>query len=95
MTGHGGDGPPDLPRGFGRPNPSCATCGDERGGPHGHVTADCQYWEGISVDVLVQLPHLAGRQAEVWGHYVDRYFKHELARTERPTITADILKENR
>lgn len=83
----GGDGQgervtPTERRGFGRRNPHCSNCGDERGGPFGHEISECQYRDGMSVEALTKLPHLAGREPEVWGHYVDRYFEHEPIRRE-------------
>jgi hypothetical protein len=63
----------ELPTGFGRPNANCSTCGDERGGPSGHGTSECQYFEGMSVFLLTKMPHMAGREQEIWGTYVDRY----------------------
>lgn len=96
MTGQGGDGPPDLPRGFGRPNPACGTCGDERGGPHGHLTAECQYRDGMSVGEVAELPHLAGRKPEFWNHYVELYLADRATRRRPTTVTAaNILKETR
>lgn len=84
-----------MPTGFGQPNPSCTACGDERGGPSGHTAATCQWWPGMSVDLLVRLPHLADRRPEVWEHYVDRYLDHELARVEarQPTVTVELPEE--
>lgn len=73
-----------LPTGFGRRNVHCSNCGDERGGPFGHETAECQWWPGMSVYLLAGLPHLADRQAEVWGHYVDRYLEHALKEAGDP-----------
>jgi hypothetical protein len=73
---------PTERRGFGRRNPHCSNCGDERGGPFGHETSECAYRPGMTVGELVTLPHLAGREPEVWDHYVDRYFEHEPIRRE-------------
>jgi hypothetical protein len=83
----------ELPRGFGRRNVHCSNCGDERGGPFGHETAECHYRDGMSVGELVDLPHLVDRRPEVWEHYVERYLEEKLARRPRGTVRVDVLGE--
>lgn len=81
--------PAPLKTGFGRLNPHCSNCGDERGGPFGHETSECRWWPGMSVYVLTKLPHLADRQGEVWDHYVDRYLDHALNGQPQPEGAPD------
>ena len=63
---------PDRPRGFGRRNPHCSKCGDERGGPFGHETSECQYRPGMTAgEVAAILPE--HRRGEFWDTQIDRY----------------------
>ena len=72
----------EIKTGYGRRNVHCSNCGDERGGPFGHETSECQWFPGMSVDVLAKMPHMAGREAEVWNTYVGRYFDAHLPDAE-------------
>ena len=72
----------EIRKGFGRRNVHCSNCGDERGGPFGHETSECQYYPGMSVFVLTKMPHMAGREAEVWNTYIDRYFDAQLGASD-------------
>lgn len=74
----------ELPKGFGRRNVHCSNCGDERGGPFGHETSECRYFPGMSVDVLTKMPHMAGREGEIWDSYIDRYLEAHLGPSEAP-----------
>lgn len=38
--------------GYGRRNPHCSNCGDERGGPFGHEISECLYRNGMTVAEL-------------------------------------------
>lgn len=78
--------------GFGRRNVHCSNCGDERGGPFGHEGYECKWWPGMSVDVLVKLPHLAEREAEVWDHYVNAYFAEHLPSLDQQEPTSPAPK---
>jgi hypothetical protein len=40
--------------GFGRRNPHCSNCGDERGGPFGHEISECRYRRDMTVAQLAQ-----------------------------------------
>lgn len=73
----------EIKTGFGRRNVHCSTCGDERGGPFGHETSECKYFTDMSVFLLTKMPHMAGREGEIWETYVDRYLDAELA-AEQP-----------
>jgi hypothetical protein len=68
----------EVTQGFGRPNPDCSKCGDERGGLPGHDAGSCQWFPGMSVFLLTRLPHMAGREAEIWDVYVNRYLDAQL-----------------
>lgn len=68
----------EIKTGFGRRNANCSKCGDERGGLPDHDTADCQWFPGMSVFLMTRLPHMAGREGEVWDTYVDRYLDAQL-----------------
>jgi hypothetical protein len=39
---------------FGRRNPHCSNCGDERGGPFGHEISECLYRNGMTVVELAK-----------------------------------------
>lgn len=67
-----------IQQGFGTANPDCSKCGDERGGPPGHTDDDCQWFPGMSVYLLTRLPHMAGREGEIWDTYIDRYLDAHL-----------------
>lgn len=80
--------------GFGRRNPHCSNCGDERGGPFGHEISECKYWHGMTAaDVAELLPK--HRRDEFWDAQIDRYFAHETARAaaerERRASASDTL----
>lgn len=67
--------------GFGRRNPHCSNCGDERGGPFGHEISECRYRSGMtSGDVAELLPE--ARRPEFWDQQIDRYFAAE--ETDQP-----------
>lgn len=69
----------DLPKGFGRRNPHCSNCGDERGGPFGHEISECQYRPGMTAEELAKTmpPEKASRY---WSVLIDRYFERELGK---------------
>lgn len=62
---------------FGRRNVHCSNCGDERGGPFGHESSECQYRRGMTAGELARTmpPEKASRY---WGMLVDRYFAERL-----------------
>jgi hypothetical protein len=63
----------DVPKGFGRRNPHCSNCGDERGGPFGHEISECRYRHGMTAgEVAKLLPE--DRRGEFWDLCIDRYF---------------------
>ena len=69
--------PLDIRKGFGRDNPYCMKCGDERGGPYGHETNECQYRHGMTAEqVAATMPPETAR--EFWDTLLDRYFEQEL-----------------
>lgn len=66
-----------IPKGFGRRNPHCSNCGDERGGPVGHEISECRYRSGMAAFEVAQLlPEQ--RRAEFWEVCVERYLAMEL-----------------
>lgn len=68
-------------RGFGRRNQHCMNCGDERGGPIGHETQECQYVSGMSAGELAQtMP--SEKQARFWETAVERYFEETLGEAD-------------
>ena len=68
---------PARPRGFGRRNPHCSNCGDERGGPFGHEISECRYRPGMTAEELAAtMP--PDKAARYWGVLIDRYFAAEL-----------------
>lgn len=69
----------EIKTGFGRRNVHCSNCGDERGGPPDHATSECGYFEGMSVFLLTRMPHMAGREGEIWDTYIDRYLDAQLS----------------
>jgi len=67
------DEPPVAPLGFGRRNPHCSNCGDERGGPFGHEISECTYRHGMIASEVAALLS-AERRGEFWATRIDRYF---------------------
>jgi hypothetical protein len=68
--------------GFGRRNPHCSNCGDERGGPFGHEISECRYRSGMAAfEVAELLPE--HRRGEFWDQAIDRYMAAELAKLNR------------
>jgi hypothetical protein len=64
----------DVPKGFGRRNPHCSNCGDERGGPFGHEISECRYRHGMTAgEVALLLP--ADRRGEFWDLCINRYLE--------------------
>jgi len=65
-------------RTFGRRNPHCSNCGDERGGPFGHEVSECLYRSGMTAEELARTmpPEKAARY---WSVIVDRYLDEQLA----------------
>lgn len=62
---------------FGRRNPHCSNCGDERGGPSGHGTGECRYRAGMTAEELAAT--MDDKKAErYWGVLVDRYLDKHL-----------------
>lgn len=61
---------------FGRRNPHCSNCGDERGGDFGHEISECQYRRGMTAEELAKTmsPKKASRY---WAVMIDRYFEQE------------------
>lgn len=43
-----------MPTSYGRRNPHCSNCGDERGGPFGHEISECLYRPGMTVAELAR-----------------------------------------
>lgn len=66
--------------GYGKPNPRCATCGDERGGTWGHDTGECRYVPGMTDGELAATMSF-NRAVAYWGHVVDAYLARELSKT--------------
>lgn len=67
----------ELSMGFGRRNPHCSNCGDERGGMFGHEISECRYRHGMTAAELAEtMPE--ERAARYWEHVIDRYFDREL-----------------
>lgn len=63
---------------FGRRNPHCSNCGDERGGPFGHEISECRYRSDMTnADVAMILP--PHRRDEFWDQAIDRYFAAQQA----------------
>lgn len=77
-----------IPKGFGRWNQHCMSCGDERGGPFGHETSECRYKPGMTAtEVAELLPE--HRRAEFWELCVERYLAMELE-THAEALAADV-----
>ena len=66
---------------FGRPNPHCVKCGDERGGPWGHETSECLYRDGMTTADLAATMS-PERRAAYWGTLADRYLYAAMAAGE-------------
>lgn len=66
-----------LDTSFGRRNPHCSNCGDERGGDFGHEAHECQYRPGMTTEELAKTMSVkkAGRY---WDTLIDRYLEREL-----------------
>lgn len=66
------------PVSFGRRNPHCSNCGDERGGPYGHEISECLYERGMTVPELAKTmpPDKARRY---YDRIIDAYFEREFA----------------
>lgn len=63
----------NIPTGFGRRNPHCSNCGDERGGYFGHEISECRWRSGMTVsEVAALLPE--HRRNEFLDLSIDRYF---------------------
>jgi hypothetical protein len=66
-----------LPKGFGRRNPHCSNCGDERGGDFGHEISECQYRSGMTAaELAATMP--PEKWARYWAALVERYLEREL-----------------
>jgi hypothetical protein len=66
-----------LPGGFGRRNPHCSNCGDERGGPFGHEISECRYRDGMTVaEVAATMDDQT--ESRFWDVMLTRYFEREL-----------------
>ena len=78
--------PDQKPLGFGRRNPHCSNCGDERGGPFGHEISECRYRSGmLAFEVAELLPE--HRRGEFWDQAIDRYLAAQLGQeTERSDV---------
>jgi hypothetical protein len=56
---------------FGRRNPHCSNCGDERGGPFGHEISECLYRSGMTAEELAAtMPD--DKALRYWGAVIDR-----------------------
>ncbi len=62
------------PTGFGRRNPHCSNCGDERGGPFGHEISECKYRHGMTAGEVAALLPDDQRRREFWDTQIDVYF---------------------
>lgn len=67
----------DVGRGFGRSNPHCMNCGDERGGPFGHEISECRYRAGMTVAELADTMDPVRRSA-YYEEQVERYLNGAL-----------------
>lgn len=63
---------------FGRRNPHCSNCGDERGGPVGHEISECLYRRGMTVTELA-----ATMSGDRRNRYLDVAIDEYFARAER------------
>jgi len=90
-------GEPKL--GFGRRNPHCSNCGDERGGPVGHEISECRYRSGmVAWEVAQILPE--HRRDEFWDVMIDRHMAAEDAMPPAeaepvPAATGDTQDDDR
>jgi hypothetical protein len=67
---------------FGRRNPHCSNCGDERGGPFGHEISECLYRHGMTVEELARtMP--AEKAKTYYSVIVARYLDEQLAAAAR------------
>lgn len=64
--------PTELPLGFGRRNPHCSNCGDERGGDFGHEISECQYRPGMTAEELAKTMS-SKKASRYWSVLIDRY----------------------
>lgn len=62
---------------FGRVNPHCSNCGDERGGPFGHEISECKYRHGMTVLELTKTMDDSIAQ-KLWEQAVEEYFEEAL-----------------
>ena len=62
---------------YGRQNPHCSNCGDERGGPLGHEISECQYRSGMTVTELARTmsPEKASAYLDA---QIDAYFAERM-----------------
>lgn len=58
---------------FGRTNPHCSRCGDERGGPVGHEISECRYRPGMTAEELAATMDDATAD-RYWDTVLDTYF---------------------
>lgn len=73
---------------FGRRNPHCSNCGDERGGPFGHEISECLYRRGMTAEELARtMP--AEKARAYWSVIVDRYLDEQLAALSQPSNEGD------
>lgn len=86
----------DDGRRFGRSNPHCTNCGDERGGPFGHEISECRYRAGMTVAELADTMDPVRRSA-YYETQVERYLNGALRERVRaepddlgPTVTETI-----
>lgn len=64
---------------FGRTNPHCSNCGDERGGPFGHEISECAYQPGMTVtDLAATMPE--DKRSRYLDAAIDAYFEREANR---------------
>lgn len=62
---------------WGRTNPHCSNCGDERGGPFGHEISECKYVSGMTVVELAgTMPRERGEA--YLNAVIDHYFAEQL-----------------
>jgi hypothetical protein len=68
---------------FGRRNTHCSNCGDERGGPLGHETSECEYRSGMTVSELAAtMP--ADKVSRYYDAQIDAYFASQDAGAATP-----------
>jgi hypothetical protein len=60
---------------FGRDNPHCSRCGDERGGDYGHETSECVYRSGVTVGDLARAR--PDRAAWIYEAALDQWFESQ------------------